>query len=516
MKIKKESVGRSVGVVDLFSGPGGLGEGFSAYETEQGLNPFQIKVSIEKEQSAHSTLLLRSFLRKFGSDFPIEYYDFLNGKRDEPDWSILYPDKWAAAKEEALCMSLGDENTRNIVSAKISEINNDFNGRTLLIGGPPCQAYSLVGRSRNAGKLDYQPHLDERNFLYEEYVNVLAELEPMVFVMENVKGMLSATIKGKELFSRVKQDLESAGKRGGYRLLALAAENDYTRSAPGPSDFIIRSENYSIPQARHRVIIVGIRRDLSGSLDTNFSLTLKKSRNQANVNDMISGIPRIRSGLSKNDTADGWHKAVIQAIKLVDDSCSEFSREFSQKMRIVLRDCKASFEAQEYLPRSPTDKGKRPSCSAALSNWITDSRLKKLPNSDTRGHMKGDLARYMFAAIFGAAFDRSPTASEFPEKLAPAHKNWQSGKFADRFRVQTGGNPSSTITSHISKDGNYYIHPDPVQCRTLTVREAARLQTFPDNYYFKGNRTQQYTQVGNAVPPYLARQIAEAIWPVYE
>jgi len=130
--------------------------------------------------------------------------------------------------------------------------------------------------------------------------------------------------------------------------------------------------------------------------------------------------------------------------------------------------------------------------------------------------MKGDLARYMFAAIFGAAFDRSPTASEFPTTLAPAHKNWQSGKFADRFRVQTGGKPSSTITSHISKDGNYFIHPDPVQCRTLTVREAARLQTFPDNYYFKGNRTQQYTQVGNAVPPYLARQIAEAIWPVYE
>lgn len=502
-------------VVDLFAGPGGLGEGLSAFCDPSGHHPFSIEISIENDPAAHATLRLRSFLRKFGTEFPAEYHDFLNGRLPDPDWSQLYPKHWAAAENEARLMELGTNPTSRFLSARIKEIRRKHHNRTVLIGGPPCQAYSLVGRARNAGIAGYVPHKDERNFLYQQYVDVLRQLKPMAFVMENVKGVLSSAIRGDMIFRKMMADLESAAGRASYQLFALAPEEAKAGIGrpPTPQDFIVRMEEHGVPQARHRVIILGLRRDIADKRDTPLAPRLRRITDPVTVEDVIGAMPWLRSGLSRDDELAAWRKAVTDAVRTVSGAVGKVPKEGRGEFRTALAECRAALRARPKPGRaSKRGTGIPDSCPDALYYWLADPNLKRLPNNDTRGHMPSDLARYLFVAAFGRATGRSPKSSEFPAALAPNHRNWGSGKFTDRFKVQVATKPASTVTSHISKDGHYFIHPDPSQCRSLTVREAARLQTFPDNYFFMGNRTQQYVQVGNAVPPLLAVQIAETLW----
>lgn len=149
-------------------------------------------------------------------------------------------------------------------------------------------------------------------------------------------------------------------------------------------------------------------------------------------------------------------------------------------------------------------------------DFVFDSPNLKILDHFPRPHMDSDLIRYFFCSVFRETYGRNPKDHEFPRTLTPDHKSWNSGKFVDRFKVQGLDRPSSTITSHISKDGHYFIHPDSKQCRSLTVREAARLQSFPDSYVFMGKRTNQFHQIGNAVPPFLARQIATIVYDILE
>ena len=187
-------------------------------------------------------------------------------------------------------------------------------------------------------------------------------------------------------------------------------------------------------------------------------------------------------------------------------------------------DLLVSFLSPSGKPRSRggkwVSKGKREM--KMNPDWFLDKKLDFITNHETRGHTVEDLYRYFFFdSICPSSWPGSPKLTDFPKKLLPNHDNVNPDDLeevilSDRFRVQLKNQPGTTVTSHISKDGHYYIHYDPQQCRSLTVREAARIQTFPDNYFFEGPRTEQYRQVGNAVPPLLALQIAEIVHQLFK
>jgi DNA (cytosine-5)-methyltransferase 1 len=502
-------------VIDIFAGPGGLGEGFSAF-TDRGSQPFRIALSIEKDPIAHQTLMLRSFLRQFPpGEAPHPYYRRLERKITTADLFGLFPRQLAVVQAEAWNATLGDDATAPLpeLRGRVREALHRFpdgEDRWILIGGPPCQAYSLAGRSRNRGKADYRLGDDLKARLYLEYLQLIADFWPAVFVMENVRGLLSARIDGDLVFDDIARDLSDPAeallrvgrtrtnqRRRTYRLRALTRGELF----PSPADFLVKCEEYGIPQARHRLIVVGVRDDIDGSR----LATLTPSAGPS-VHEMIRDLPAIRSGLSREpDDAMTWASAVRDVLD--HDLPSDISKQ--------LRAATQNRAAMEKLNRGDEFVNGKPCIQYRRKEWFVDERLKGFCNHHARSHIRSDLHRYIFAACFAELRNRSPELADFPRSLLPGHQNvalaLSGSHFADRFRVQLKSRHSTTITSHISKDGHYYIHPIPGQCRSLTVREAARLQTFPDNYLFEGPRTAQYIQVGNAVPPLLALQIARSV-----
>jgi len=513
----------TIPVVDLFAGPGGLGEGFSAYRAGCCERPFNIKLSIEKEQHAHTTLQLRSFVRQFEDHPPTDYYEALASpeaplKRRLDALFGNHPQEAAASAFEAWRAELG-KTCRSSVRQRITHALDNAE-HWVLLGGPPCQAYSLVGRSRNKGKTDYVPHEDDRQFLYVEYLQVIAEHQPSVFVMENVKGLLSATLQNQRIFDRILSDLREpvkalhregrtvhTGRLGRpsvkYILFSLTDRRMYDDGKL--QDFVVRMEQYGIPQARHRLILIGVREDVLGDSVPD---TLKPKA-AVPAKDVLDGLPRLRSGLSRSaDDVEKWldHLLVASRQPWFDDSEDGVYHYLVKAIDSLAAPRKD--RGGEYVNYEATIRYE--------PEWYLDSRMEGVCNHATRGHIVPDLYRYLYAACFSLAYDRSPALADFPPMLLPRHQNVKKAlsgsNFADRFRVQLSGRPSTTVTSHIAKDGHYYIHYDPTQCRSLTVREAARLQTFPDNYFFCGPRTAQYAQVGNAVPPLLARDIAGIVF----
>ena len=498
---------RTFAVVDLFAGAGGLGEGFASFRDAAGRRRYRIEMSVERDPAACETLRLRGLLREFRHGFPDDYYSFLNGDVPEPEWANRFPRQWERASREVVCRELGPDGRTRALSARIADIQRKYGGDTVLIGGPPCQAYSLVGRGRNAGRGDYDPDTDPRLLLYREFARVLRTLNPAAFVMENVKGILSASRRGRAVFQDVVARLESAGS--GYVLFPLspwAGELDETDS----KRFVVRAEDHGIPQARHRVILVGLRSDFASARGG--GLPRLKNLTPCATSSVLDGLPRQRSRLSRGlDSPAMWSKTICDAAAEITSWSRELRNGAGPRLARVIEDSVSGMNGSPPGWRRRNIRvGK--GCPEGLRHWLLDDRLERLHNNETRAHMPADLGRYLFTSAWGMAMGRTPGASDFPRFLHPTHRSWVKNHFSDRFRVQLRTGPSTTITSHIAKDGHYYIHPDPAQCRSLTVREAARLQTFPDNYLFKGNRTDQYVQVGNAVPPFLSLQIADRVW----
>jgi DNA (cytosine-5)-methyltransferase 1 len=498
-------------VVDLFAGPGGLGEGFSALRDSSGNIRFHIEMSVEKEASAHKTLELRAFFRSFDGQVPEAYYDYLRGTITREDLFSRYEENSTRAITETLGAPtcLGDETDDLRIAKRVRQIRKK-DGPWVVIGGPPCQAYSLVGRARNAGVEGYTAEDDHRHFLYKEYLKMLWQVKPEIFVMENVKGILSSRIDGELIFPSILDDLRHPGRALGYKtgrgykiwsLVENAGSGDLFGRAD--TEYAIKCEKYGVPQARHRVILIGVRDDIR-----RVPGQLEPVDKPVTVGSVLSDLPKLRSGLSKGgDSFEKWQESVEDAANTVRKELQSRGLDAEVLNDILARSKRLRSRGARALRSRTKFKGPE-----HLATWLLDDRLEEVINHETRGHIESDLARYLYCSVYASQRDgASPRSFDFPESLAPNHANWASGKFVDRFKVQSRLNPASTITSHISKDGHYYIHYDPAQCRSLTVREAARLQTFPDNYFFEGNRTQQYVQVGNAVPPYLANQIAKIV-----
>lgn len=370
----------------------------------------------------------------------------------------------------------------------------------IVCGGFPCQSFSQAGDGEGFDHKD-------KGALFFETARLIGELTPESFILENVEA-LGTHDEGKTLDT----------------ILDILTNLGYAVQT-----CVLNSGDFGLAQNRHRMFIVGIHDRVLANRTTPFEFPrgtnvsvvvadsprqflLKKSAAQIGVDEALAGLPSIRSRLSKEDDS---HKKWLSALRKAPTTLVTWPLPVREKIEALMRSAAKKAKNHESAGAKFTAMKVDPGeiMPQPLRAWLLDEHVGGVVQHESRSHMRSDLHRYMFASCFLKSEKYAPTLRNFPPRLLPDHVNIdaESVPFVDRFRVQVGNAPSSTVVAHIKKDGHYYIHPDPSQCRSLTVREAARLQTFPDNYFFEGNRTEQYGQIGNAVPPLLAKKIAKVI-----
>jgi DNA (cytosine-5)-methyltransferase 1 len=376
----------TVPIVDLFAGPGGLSEGFEKYK-KRGSRVFHSVLAIEKDNYAHQTLLLRSFLRQFRQP-PRAYYARLRGQINSQKLFEQYPQQYEAAAVIAIKLALSRRNSRRVEELVKGALAPMQGKAWVLIGGPPCQAYSLVGRSRMKATKSETFKYDGRHFLFQEYLRILKTFQPPVFLMENVKGLLSSSAKGIEIFQRILKDFSAAG----YTIHSFVKLG--TGDELKPADYIIKTENFGIPQARHRVILLGVRKDLDRG-----TRVLQPEPQGVTIADAIRDLPRIRSHVSppSADSATTWMRELRRLSSVIDQD-GRFKG---------LRKSTASWNTlpsgAPYIPATYPN-AYRSAWLRKNDRWFIDRRIEGITLHEGRHHMPTDLRRYLFASHYAQLY----------------------------------------------------------------------------------------------------------------
>lgn len=307
----------------------------------------------------------------------------------------------------------------------------------VIIGGPPCQAYSVAGRIRD----EHGMREDYRNYLFESYLKVVQHYKPRVFVFENVPGILSA--KPGDGSVRIIDLIQKAFADAGYAVL------------PDLSNAIIDMTEYGVPQNRKRIIILGVSKEHYGD----------------------------------------------KAEAMVEKFYSSYLPEYKIEKKATVRDAMGDLPKLRPLDEPISYLGRK------LSHSVSDPLIN---GHISRFHNKRDIELFKFLEEDIASGRMKYTSAKSLKTLYTK----LTGKTSNvhKYYVLRWDEPSNLIPAHLFKDGLRHIHPDPEQARTITVREAARLQTFPDDYYFNCSQTDAFKMIGNAVPPLFAKKVAYAIY----